>query len=625
MHSRWQNRPQGKRVDKRQACTAGSTFRAAKLLRLAWFLPFVLLACQVNQPGTQPPADYAPHPLWEAIWQGNQPAVTELSMAAAWQATGSIEGERYRQAELIAQGRRAELLIEAEQRMQAEPFQPDLAYLHARLLQDPERLAARFTQLAQIYPHHAWIRLGAAGAELQRGKLAAARAHLQAAPDWPDARDFRELVSARLREASGESQPWRSLLESAFLRGSPTALSELEGMARRAGHASLSEFAAVDRALRRIPPARSALVPGSDAEADALELLLRRLRAQLAFQPQLGLPEVLAQLDGWSERLGLPAVWGITPRYRLPFGAGILLRPEHDAGPLSELLARHERVVLLGWSWLQGSRVVELAGVTRVKTPWRGSSRGIEVVLADEALGNTGWISGGAVFRGFYVRRDLSRRVAFSLARQLERLQATQLPEAWQDQSGAAVTQTDIELALPEDFDLALRIRAKLTGGDLDAVLQCEWQALVLHEAGHLPDVLPWAQEQGLHWLPQLGRALGSWMQDGWPLSEWEYRAQLRALATGLQAEWHLAQIVETARDPSQPYYRPYRRLLRDLVAEARVRQLPALAAWNELSRQELTELARALARKQSISLLDAASAQQLLEAVGRLEMQESG
>lgn len=589
-------------------------------LGLIGLLLAVAGGCQSSVGELRAPADYSPHPLWEAIWQDDQSRATELALAASWQATGSIEGERYRQAELLAQGRRAELLIEAELRLKTAPFDPDLAYLQARLLQDPERLAARFTRLAAEFPRHAWIRLGAAGAELQRGELAAARRHIEAAPDWPDARDFRQLVSARLLEALGEPKPWRGLLDAAFLRGSPAALTAIEGMARRAGHESLREFASVDRALRRIPPAGIALAPGSVAEADAVQLLLRRLRAQLAFQPELGLGEVLAQLDGWSEHLGLPAVWGITPRYRLPFGSGMLLRPERDAGPLAELLERHRRVVLIGWSWLQGSRAVELAGVTRVETAWPGSARGIEVVLAEEARGNTGWISGGAVFRGFFVRRDLTRRIAFALARQLGRVEARGLPADWQHSAGSGVMQADTELALPEDLDLALRLRAAFTGGELDAVLQAEWQALILHEAGHLPDVLPWANEQGLHWLPQLGRALASWFQDGWLLSEWEYRAQLRALATGLQVEWHLAQIVETARDPSQPYYRPYRRLLRDLVREARASNLPPLAEWQDLSRQELTALAQNLARKQGISLLDEAAANDLLAAVGRLE-----
>jgi hypothetical protein len=580
-----------------------------------------LAACHSASSAMQAPADYAPHPLWEAIWQGDSVGATELALAAAWQETGSIEGERYRQAELLAQGRRAELMIEAEARLHAQPFDPDLAYLHARLLQDPERLAARFVRLAKEFPGHAWIRLGAAGAEMQRGKLSAAQGHFEAAPDWPDARDFRQLVGARLREALGEADPWKSLVEAAFLRGSPAALSEIEGMARRAGHESLRELAAIDISLRRIPPASSDLLAGSASEADALQLLLRRLRAQLAWQPQLGLGEVLAQLDGWSERLGLPTVWGSSPRYRLPFGSGLLLRPERDAGPLAELLERHGRVVLIGWSWLQGTRVVELAGVTRVETPWPGSLVGIEVVLAEEARGATGWISGGAVFRGFFVRRDLTRRIAFSLARQLERVDSFALPEGWRNSARSGALQAETESALPEDLDLALRMRARLTRGELDEVLQREWQALILHEAGHLPDVLPWANQQGMRWLPQLGRALASWLQDGWPLSEWEYRAQLRALATGLQPEWHLAQIVETARDPSQPYYRPYRRLLRDLVMEARARKLPPLAEWDALRGQELTNLARTLARKQEISLLDDSAARQLLAAVGRLEL----
>ena len=593
----------------------GAKFRIRACVLIA-----VLAACQTNSSGLRAPADYSPHPLWEAIWQGDRRGATELALAASWQATGSIEGERYRQSELLAQGRRAELWIEAEQRLNANPFDPDLAYLQARLLQDPERLAARFTQLAVRHPRHAWIRLGAAGSELQRGELVAAGRHLEAAPDWPDARDFRQLVTARLREALGEPKPWSSLIDAAFLRGSPAALREIEGMARRAGNDSLRELASIDSTLRRIPPSQAALPPGSAAEADALQLLLRRLRAQLAWQPQLGLGEVLAQLDGWSERLGLPAVWGVTPRYRLPFGAGLLLRPERDAGPLAELLERHQRVVLLGWSWLQGTRAVELAGVTRVETPWPGSSRGIEVVLANEARGDTGWISGGAVFRGFFVRSDLTRRLAYSMARQLEQVEVLDLPGDWRAHSRLSELETDTESALPEDFDLALRLRARLTQGELDAVLQHEWQALILHEAGHLPDVLPWARQEGPNWLPQLGRALASWFQDGWLLSEWEYRAQLRALATGLQAEWHLAQIVETARDPRQPYYRPYRRLLRELVMEARERGLPPLAEWDELHGQEITALARALASKQGVSLLEQESATRLLAAVGRLE-----
>ncbi len=585
-------------------------------------LPLVLLfACQASSTGLRAPADYKPHPLWEAIWQGDRVVATELALAASWQATGSIEGERYRQAELLAQGRRAELLIEAEQRLRTSPYDPDLTYLQARLLQDPERLATRFSQLADAYPRHAWIRLGAAGAELQRGELAAAARHLEAAPDWPDARDFRQLVTARVREARGEAEPWKSLIDAAFLRGSPEALREIEGMARRAGNERLRELASIDSTLRRIPPSPTAVQPGSPAEADALQLLLRRLRAQLAWQPQLGLGEVLAQLDGWSERLGLPAAWGMTPRYRLPFGAGLLLRPERDAGPLAELLERHDRVVLLGWSWLQGTRAVELAGVTRVETSWPGSAQGIEVVLAEEARGDTGWISGGAVFRGFFVRRDLTRRIAFSVARQLEHVASHDLPHGWQEVVAAAALKADGEAALPEDLDLGLRLRARLTAGELDAVLQREWQALVLHEAGHLPDVLPWANPSGPSWLPQLARALASWLQDGWLLSEWEYRAQLRALATGLQTEWLLAQVVETARDPSQPYYRPYRRLLRDLVMHARDEQLPPLAEWDRLGAQQVAAMARALARQQGISLLDEASARQLLDAVGRIEI----
>lgn len=579
------------------------------------------LACQTTAIGPTPPADYSPQPLWEAIWQGNQRAVRDLSQAAAWTSTGSIEGERYRQAEWLAQGRRAELLAEATARLDESPFDPDLAYLQARLLQDPHRLAARFSDLAEQHPRHAWIRLGAAGAFLQLGELRVAQQHLAAAPDWADARDFRQLIAARLAEAAGEPEPWRGLLESALRKGSPTALSEVEAMARRAGRESLRELASVERSMRRVPVAGTPLDSGSAAEADALELLLRRLHAQLAWNPSLGLPEVIAQLDGWSERLGLPVVWGGAPHYRLPFGAGVLLRPERDAGSLSELLDTHRRAILFGWSWLEGTRAVELWGVDRVQLAWPSSPDGVEIMLADGARGQTAWVSGGAVFRGFYVRRDLTRRIALSLARSLERIP----PDAnlYDESADFPSWETDTEHALPEDLDLGMRLRARLTQGELDAILQQEWNALLLHEAGHLPDVLPWATAQGMPWLEQLGRAVGSWFQDGWLLSEWEYRAQLRALATGLHADWHLAQIVETARDPGQPYYRPYRRLLRDLVLEARKLDWPPLARWHELSAADYAALAGQLAAQQGISLLEVQAARDLLATVGRLELHE--
>jgi ABC-type thiamine transport system ATPase subunit len=53
----------------------------------------------------------------------------------------------------------------------------------------------------------------------------------------------------------------------------------------------------------------------------------------------------------------------------------------------------------------------------------------------------------------------------------------------------------------------------------------------------------------------------------------------------------------------------------------ARDEQLPPLAEWDRLGAQQVAAMARALARQQGISLLDEASARQLLDAVGRIEI----
>ena len=581
-----------------------------------------LAACQTRALGPEPPADYQPNALWMAIWQGDRASSRDLAMAAGWEATGSIEGERYRQAELLAEGRRAELMLEAEQRLAASPFDPDQAYLHARLLQDPVRLVARFEELADQHPRHAWIRLGAAGSQLQFGETEAAADHLRAAPDWPDAREFRALIEARVREQQGQARPWRGLRDLALVQGSPSALVEMESMARAAGDRAAEEAAVADRALRAQARASGQVEAGSPEEADALALLLRRLHAQLDLQPELSLPEILARLDGWAEHLGLPSVWGMSPRYRLPFGAGLLLRPERDAGQLSALLDRHHRMVLIGGSWLQGTRAVELRGVQRLSLPWPGLEGSIEIVMAQSARGETEWVSGGAVFRGFFVRRDLTRRTARAWQRRAERIASIDLPEDWESQPTQGVIESDLTGGLPEDLDLGLRLRAQVLA-EQDAE-QATWEALLLHEAGHLPDVLPIASGEDPAWMSQIARALGSWLQDGWLLSEWEYRAQLRALAEPGQPRLLLAETVETAQDPRAPYYRPYRRLLKDLVQANRAADGLPLAHWHQWSDAQIQEQAQSLLARQGIEPLPEPFGAQMLAAARQVESEET-
>lgn len=579
---------------------------------LACFATF-LVGCQSAGLGPQPPNDFEPAALWSAICQGDRATSRELALAAGWESTGSIEGERYRQAELLAEGRRAELMLQAEQRLAKTPFDPDRAYLHARLLQDPIRLSTRFEELAELHPRHAWIRLGAAGSQLQLGDTRAAAAHLREAPDWRDASEFRALIEARIRERQGEPRPWRGLRDFALVQGSPSALTELESMARRSGDRAAEEAASADRALRAQAPKTGPLGAGSIEEGEALTLLMRRLHAELALQPELSLPEALGRLDGWAEHLGLPAVWRASPYYRLPFGAGILLRPERDAGPLSALLDRHQRSVLVGGSWLQGTRAVELRGVRRLSLTWPGLDEAVEIVLAESARGETEWVSGGAIFRGFFVRRDLNHRAARAWERRAQRIKSIDLPSDWQEAPTHGSDSPDLLGGLPEDLDLGLRLRAQVLAGQ--EAEQATWEALLLHEAGHLPDVLPIASDKDPEWVWQLGRVLGSWLQDGWPLSEWEYRAQLRALAEPGQPRLLLAQIVETAQAPTAPYFRPYRRLLQDLVQANREQGGLPLAQWHRWSDAEIQAQARALLIRRGIDALPRGFGEEMLEA----------
>lgn len=587
-------------------------------MRARWLAVCLLGACQTLPGGPTPPADFDPTALWQAVHRQDAPARAQLVEEAAWERTGSVEAERYRQSEWLRRGRRAELLYEAEQRLADAPFDPDLLYLQARLLQDPVRLGARFEQLAREHPRHAWIRLGAAGASLQLGEWSRAREHLQAAPVWRDAEDFRALIEARLADAQGAAKPWSGLLEAALLRGSPQALAEVRALAQARGDRAVLEAVDAERQLRAQGLKGGGLAPGSDEEADALEVLLRRLHAQLAVEPQLGWGETLARLDGWSEHLGLPVVWGSAPQLQLPLEAGLLLRPESDQGALSQLLARHRRVVLLGWSWLNGTQAVELQDVDRHQIAWPGSATGVEIVAARGARGQTGWVSGGAIFRGFFVRRDLTERAADALAATLGRMDLPASPqgEAWRTQLPAAARGLDVAEALPEDLDLAWRLRAR-EGGQLATQARAKaWRSLLVHEAGHLPDVLPWTAGDGGPLLATLRRALGSWLRDGWLLAEWEYRAHLRALEAAPDPAWILAELVETAMDPSQPYHGPYRRLLRDLIAVARRDGWPPLARWDERSDADYQALARQLAEEQGISCLDPEAVAALIAAV---------
>jgi hypothetical protein len=548
--------------------------------------------------------DFDTEALWKAQWLDKQTEVEALLHQARWELSSSIEGERYWQNHQLAHGRRGFLQAEAQGRAAAQPENPDFQYLQARLLSDPIALQIQFEVLAMRWPHHAWIRLGAAGSNQNIGNWTRARTHLRSAPDWPDAREFRHLLEAKQAQAEGAKQAWTLLADDALRDGSPAALDEFRRLATRARDLNQVRRAEAEKALR---------VAAVDtlSEKERLLILLERGLAELACEPKVKIGQLTAQLDGWSAHLNLPPFWVEAPRYQLPFAVGQLIAPESDQGPLTTFLAKNDLFVMLGSSIATSANLLVLQGVQRHKIAWPGLDKPLEIAVCDSGQGTgNAWVSGGAIFRGFYARRDLSDRLAISLQRSASRLKPETLAEF--DQIVAPVADFGPPGSLPEDQDLALRLRAGLLQKQSTRASQWEWQALLLHEAGHLPDVLPWTQgkapvAQAIWW------AFRSWMQDGMVLGEWEYRAQLRALASGETVVWSLANVVQTAQRPDFPYYQPYRRLLRDLVHQARKLELPELPNWHRLSPVQITQLARALCQQAEIELLPASVISELL------------
>jgi hypothetical protein len=113
-----------------------------------------------------------------------------------------------------------------------------------------------------------------------------------------------------------------------------------------------------------------------------------------------------------------------------------------------------------------------------------------------------------------------------------------------------------------------------------------------------------------------LKRGIYSWIQDGMILGEWEYRAQLRALSSGKGIRWAIADIVEIARSPEAPYFKPYRRLLTDLVFLARRQGLPELASWHLIGDEVFLQLALTLCKRRGIQPIPTEGVQILLEQV---------
>lgn len=545
--------------------------------RRRWWILLALAGCAVpSRPLPAPAASVDLSPVWRALDHGDLSGARQAADALNWGVSQSVEAERLRQSLHLSAGRRGALVADLEAWSEQSPEHPDLAYLEARLLQQPERQEARFRELARRYPEHAWIRLGLAGLAQQLEDWSEAAAHLQAAPDWPEARAFRRLLFARQLVAADRALEALRLLEpAAFAGGQREALLEYIAIAERSGQSLALARASSEYRLRTLEPEASAV--------ERIERAFQRLDAELKLSGRLDLEQSLGLFDGYLRRAGAPAGWRRQPRYELaPVGA--LARPERGSGGVAAAWARHGRMLIAGEALTRGVELLMLRDVRVVPFSWPGEPQPLELVLAASASSTrSNTVVGGAVFHGFYLRRDFAAATAAGLE---EEAAGVDLDAPLPARAGGGPW-------LPEDYDLPARLRAaRLRRGGASA-LQLELGQIFLHECGHLPETL---QLTGARPRPDalLWRGFGSWLRYGDPLAWMERRAQARALAASPEPHWVLADTVQRARTPGDAYRLPYAALLRDLLAEAERRGLPPLFRWHELSTEILRELAAA-------------------------------
>ncbi len=542
-------------------------------------------------------------PVWRAWWQQDLEGAVAAADRRGWSADGNVAGERARQSLRSARGQRPELVAELRAWRSEQPADPDLAYLEARMLQDPDRAQRRFRELLRHHPNHPWLRLGLASLLLGDGASArVVRQHLRLAPLRSDAALFRRQLEARLLVHEDQADRAFDLLEDdAFRRGDRDALFTWVEVADRAQQPVQERRARTEIALRRIR--------ATDPVGLRVAVVAERALAEAAARPELGLDGFLASLDGWCGRVGLETGWQAHPRYSLgPIGE--LVRPEATSGGPAGQWADAGVLLLVGEAVFHGLELLLLTEVERHVLPWPGEAEPIEVAVAGQGRSSrTNLAAGGTIFHGFYIRLDLLRLGAAGLDQRAAQVllspERAELPPALEADPAPR--------RLPEDLDLPLRLQARLLQGPAQA-FELERELLLLHEAGHLPDVLRWLPD-GPSFLAALPAVLHSLVASGDPMTWLEYRAALRALAATPHPRWALADLVRTVRGGSPRYRHAYRWLLEDLLELGAARGFPAFHRWDELDPALLREMAVELCRDRGLELLPDEAVAALLRA----------
>jgi hypothetical protein len=521
----------------------------------------------------------------QLLWDGDRDAALVFLDDHRWSRTGSVALERRRQDLLIQAGRRSALLTELEQWRSQLPESPDLLYLQARILEDPRGRLDAFQSLVRSYPQHSWSRIGLVATAQLLGRWQDAQRWLDVADPDDSSRFFYRVVTARQLVHDGLAEAAMSLLAAdAFELHQEVALVEYQRHAAASGNLAEARRAGSELTLRRA--GRQDLDTGT-----LIDLVFDRLLGEWPRIKDLPLEEILEQLDAWADLVDVPSGWAQVDSYRLG-GVARMVRPETDLGGVSRAWADAGRYLLAGSAYGRGNELHLLQDVVVMRINWPRHESPIEMVAARGVASPQGHTAqGGTVFRGFYLLLDSLDRGATRTEQRLALLQKEPIP----------VRPELKNLGRLESNQLPNRLRLAAVAATGSSVHDLELLHLALHEAGHLGEILSWLDD-GLPLASVTSHFLASELSFGSPLLWLEYRAQLRALASGWQPGWALAEIIERGQRPRDPYYKPYRRILLDLVQLAEQSGWPALADWDRQQPGHLVELARRLCARRGFA-----------------------
>ena len=540
------------------------------------------------------PFDLAP--VRSLLWSGEEEEALQELHLRRWSLSGDVAAERVRQDIRLGRGERPQVLEELEDWQQSWPSDPDLAYLQARILEDPVHRRDRFRSLVRQYPSHAWIRFGGIATAQQLGDWARAEDWLASPTAGSIEPPLMRLLAARQAQNLGDLPTAFSLLGAdAFEQNLEGSLNAYLRVAQEA-----EDGPSVQRVLAHMALLRAEAA--SLQTGEAIDLAFARLVAEWPWCRAKSLDQILEDFDAWLELARAPSGWATHPRYSLA-GVAQLVRPESLSGGVAEIWSGFGRTLLAGSAWGRGTELHLLQDVRTLTLPWPGHKRPMEILLAQRVTSTAGHTAqGGTVFRGYYILLD-------SLERGGDRLQGRVLRYAERSKDDAVEREPSGRM---ESLDLPHRLRLAQLGASSLELQELELVHLSLHEAGHLEEILSWL-DFGLPVGELFPAMLASRQRYGDPILWLEYRAQLRAMASGRIPKWIFAEILERGQDPSDPYFRPYRRILRDLLELAEESQWGHLSTWDKHTAEEFVALARRLCAREGIALLPEQGVERIL------------